>query len=105
MIYATAIDGRGGIGILMNISMAERVIDYHKISHRIMKATFNGNPKMTFISAHAPHGSYPHDIRKQFYDSLTDTIQADPLHDTLIIGGDLNAQLGKDLYNINHCHT
>jgi len=105
MIYATAIDGRGGIGILMNKSMAERVIDYHKISHRIMKATFNGNPKMTFISAHAPHGSYPHDIRKQFYDSLTDTIQAVPLHDILIIGGDLNAQLGKDLYNINHCHT
>ena len=89
MLFSTAIDGQGGIGILVSKTMADKIIDYHKISHRIMKATLNGNPKMTFISTHAPRGGYPLDIRKSFYDCLTDTIQAIPLHNNLIIGGDL----------------
>ena len=102
MLYSTAIDGKGGLGILVNKRLSDKIIDYHKVSHRIIKATFNGNPKMTFISAHAPHGGYPLDTRQSFYNCLTDTIQEVPLHNILIIGGDLNAQLGKDLGNASN---
>ena len=97
MLYTSAIEGQGGIGILCNKRVADTVVVYQKVSHRILTATFNGNPKLTFISAHAPHGGYPLATRQTFYDLLTSTIQAIPLHNITILGGDLNAQLGKDL--------
>ena len=95
-LYTSALEGQGGMGILITNTLADKLTNYHKISHRIMVATFHGNPKLSFITAHAPHGGYPLKTREEFFDKLAETIHSIPLHNILIVGGDLNAQLGRD---------
>ena len=105
LIYTSAIGGHGGIGILVEKHITHNIIDFHKISHRILQADFDGNPKLTYFSVHAPHGGYSFEARAAFYNELTAAIQAVPTHNITIVGGDLNAQLGKDNRNLNLGHT
>ena len=67
------------------------------IACRIMLTSFNGNPELTIISAHAPHGAYNLEVRRTFFKKLTETIQQIPTHNIIIVAADLNAQVGHDL--------
>ena len=96
-IHSSAIDGQGGVGILFPYRLNKNIADYKKIHHLILQVDTTGNPAVSLITAHAPHGGYPYNDRKEFYDTLKAAIKAIPKHNIILVGGDLNAHIGKDL--------
>ena len=67
-----------------------------KISQRITIATFHGNPCTTIISCYSPTNTSPENEVEEFYDTLSSIVREVPKHNVLIIGGDMNAQIGTD---------
>ena len=70
-----------------------------KIQPRIMVATFNGNPRATIISCYSPTNVSEETELIAFYDELSPLVRSIPKHNVLVIGGDMNVQIGK---NGNH---
>ena len=70
-----------------------------KIQSRMMVAMFNGNPRAIIISCYSPTNVCEETDLIAFYDELSSLVRNILKHNVLIIGGDLNAQIGK---NINH---
>ena len=64
-----------------------------------MVATFNGNPWATIISCYSPTNTSEETELIAFYDELSSLVLSIPKHNVLVIGGDMNAQIGK---NGNH---
>ena len=66
-----------------------------------MCVSFTGNPKTHIITCHSPTNVSTDDEINQFYNTLSDFINTIPTHDLIVIAGDLNAHLGKDLCGSN----
>ena len=64
-----------------------------------MVATFNDNPRATIISCYSPTNVSEETELIAFYDELSSLVHSIPKHNVLVIGGDVNAQIGK---NGNH---
>lgn len=84
----------GGVGFLISSRALKSC--YSIISHndRTIEITLHGNPMTTVICCYSPHNELPEEDVAQFYQELSTIIYAIPAHNLLIIGGDLNAQLG-----------
>ena len=65
----------------------------------MMLATFNSNPCTTIISCYIPININDETDLITFYNELSSFIRSIPKHNVLIIGGDMNAQIGKDESN------
>ena len=64
-----------------------------------MVTTFYGNPNATIISCYSlPNDSEQNDFIA-FYNELSPLVSCISKHTVLVIGGDMNAQIGK---NVNH---
>ena len=63
---------------------------------RMMAATFNDNPKATIISCYSPTNVSEESEQVAFYDELSSLVRSIPKHNVLVIGGDMNAQIGKN---------
>ena len=61
----------------------------------MMAATFNGNPRATIISCYSPTNVSEENELVAFYDELSSLVRSIPKHNMLVIGGDMNAQIGK----------
>ena len=86
----------GGVGILLS-NAAEKVLsDVTRISDRIIKATFAGNPETSIIVAYSPTNVREHqDEANSFYNELRQAIDATPPHNLLMILGDMNAKISS----------
>ena len=62
-------------------------------------ATFNGNPNATIISCYSPTNVSDETYLVAFYNELFSLVRSIPKHNVIVIGGDMNAQIGK---NVNH---
>ena len=65
----------------------------------MMVTTFNGNPGATIISCYSPTNIREETDLIAFYNELSYLVHNILKHNVLIIGGDINAQIGK---NVNH---
>lgn len=93
----------GGVGIIIGRTAQKLLTSVDRISDRVLKATFQGNPALTAIVAYAPC-EYAEDSEKtQFYEQLRLAIESTPAHHFLAVLGDFNARLGADdvLYTLN----
>ena len=70
-----------------------------------MAATFNGNPKATIISCYSPTNVSEETELVTFYEELSSLVRSIPKHDLLVIGGDMNAQIGKNRNNKYSLHN
>ena len=61
----------------------------------MMAATFNGNPRATIISWYSPSNVSEETDQVAFYDELSSLVRSIPKHKVLVIGGDMNVQIGK----------
>ena len=61
-----------------------------------MAATFNGNPRATIISCYSPTNVSEETELVAFYDELSSLVCSIPKHNMVVIGGDMNAQNGKN---------
>ena len=70
-----------------------------------MAATFNGNPRATIISCYNPTNFSEEIELVAFYDALSSLVRSIQKHNVLVIGGDMNAQIGKNGNNKYSLHN
>ena len=58
--------------------------------------TFNGNSRAIIISCYSPTNVSEETELIAFYDELSSLVRSIPKHNVLVIGGDMNAQIGKN---------
>ena len=69
-----------------------------------MAATFNGNPRATII-CYSPINVSEETELVAFYGELSSLVRSIPKHNVLVIGGDMNAQIGKNGNNKYSLHN
>ena len=84
----------GGLGMLLSPRVLKSLNNIEKIQPRIMEATFNGNPSTTIICYSPTNASDGADL-DTFYNEQSSHVCSVPRLNLLIIGGDMNAQIGK----------
>ena len=86
----------GGVGFLLSSIASDNLLSIESVSPRIIVLELEGNPKTTLVCVYSPTNSSPLDEIEEFYTTLRTTIEQVPLHNFLVIAGDLNAKLGPD---------
>ena len=66
----------------------------------MLAATFNGNPRATIISCYSPTYVSEETELVAFYDELSSLVCSILKHNLLVIGENMNAQIGKNGNNI-----
>ena len=95
--------GRRG-GMLIGPRVLKTLNSIERIQPRMMVATFNGNPKATIISCYSPTNVSEETELVTFYKKVSSLVRSIPKHNLLVIGGDMNAQIGKNR-NTNTAYT
>ena len=71
----------------------------------MMIATFSGNPSATIISCNSPTNVSEETDLIAFYNELSSLVRGIPKHNVLVIGGDINVQIGKNVNNKFSLHN
>ena len=95
----------GGVGMLIGPRALKTLNSIERIQSRMMAATFNGNPKATIISCYSPTNVSEETELVTFYEELSSLVRSIPKHNLLVIGGDMNAQIGKNRNNKYSLHN
>ena len=95
----------GGVGLLIGPRALKTLNCIEKIQPRMMVATFNGNPRATIVSCYSPTNVSEENEIVTFYDELSSLVRSIPKHNMLVIGGDMNAQIGKNGNNKYSLHN
>ena len=66
-------------------------------SPRMIEATFNSNSSTTIISSHSPTNASNKTNLDVFYNEPSSLDRSITKHSILIIGGDMNSQIGKNV--------
>ena len=101
---ATKAENNSTIGEVRSPKAYKSICSIEKINPRIMIAAFNGNPLTTIISCYSPTNSSDVDIAIEFFSNLSNLIREIPKHNVKIIGGDMNAKIGKSDCKGSHFH-
>ena len=88
---------QGGVGVLIGAKGRKALLDAKRISPRILRVEFDGNPKTTVIVIYSPTNCADENDVEKFYSDLRSTLQDVPAHNFLTILGDFNARLGPDV--------
>ena len=94
----------GGVGLLIGPRALKTLNSVEKIQPRMMAATFNGNPRATIISCYSPTNVSEETELVTFYDELSSLVRSIPKN-MFVIGGDMNAQIGKNENNKYSLHN
>ena len=86
----------GGVGMLIGPRALKTLNSIERIQSRMMAATFNGNPRVTIISCYSPTNVSEETELVAFYNEPSSLVRSIPKHNVLVIGGDMNAQIGKN---------
>ena len=89
----------GGVGMLIGPWALESLNSIEKIQPRMIVDTFNSNRRATIIFWNSPTNVSEETELITFYDELSSLVRSILKHNILVIGGDMNAQIGK---NRNH---
>ena len=95
----------GGVGMLIVPRAIKTLNNIERIQPRMMTATFNGNPRATIISCYSPTNVSEETKLATFNDELSSLVRSIPKHNPLIIGGDMNAQIGKNRHSKYSLHN
>ena len=95
----------GGVGLLIGPRALITLNSVEKIQPRMMAATFNGNPKATIFSRYSPTNVSEETELVTFDDELSSLVRSIPKHNMLVIGEDMNAQIGKNGNNKYSLHN
>ena len=94
----------GGVGMLIGPRAPKTLNSIERIQPRMMAATFNGNPKATIISCYSSTNVSEETELVTFYEELSSLVRSIPKHNLLVIGGDMNTQIGKNRNNKYSLH-
>ena len=85
----------GRVGMLLSPRDLKSLNSIRKIQPRMMVATFNGN-LCTIIICYCPTNASDKTDLVTFCSKLSSLVRSIPKHNILILGGDMNVQVGKD---------
>ena len=94
----------GGVGLLIGPRALKTLNSIKKIQLRMMAATFNSNSRATIIR-YSPTNVSEETELVTFYDELSSLVRSIPKHNMLVIGGDMNALIGKNGNNKYSLHN
>ena len=86
----------GGVGTLIGPWALKSLNSIESIQPRMMAATFNDNPRATIISCYSPTNVSEEIELVIFYSELSPLVRSILKHNVLLIGRDMNAQIGKN---------
>ena len=95
----------GRVGMLIGPRALKTLNSIERIQPRMMAATFNGNPKATIISCYSPTNVSEENELVTFYQEISPLVRSIRKHNLLVIGGDMNAQIGKNRNNKYSLHN
>jgi exonuclease III len=93
--YTGAVSGRNGVGILIDRSFKDGVVDVKRQGDRIILVRLVvGDMTLNVISAYAPQVGLSESVKRQFWEDLDSMVSTVPIREKLFIGGDLNGHVG-----------
>lgn len=97
LIYYGTSTKRNGVAIALVGHLATRVIEVQRISDRIMAIRIDTDCGILLVvSAYAPQTNCPEVEKEEFLEKLGDLIRSAAPEDTILVGGDFNAHIGRD---------
>ena len=94
----------GVLGMLIGPRALKTLNSIERIQPRMIAATFNGNPRATIISCYSPT-NVSEETEIVTYEELSFLVCSIPKHNVLVIGRDMNAQIGKNGNNRYSLHN
>jgi hypothetical protein len=92
--------GEQGVGFVIKRSLENSIIGFEPINSRLCKVRIKGIFfNITMVNAYAPTENATEEQKEQFYEDLNRCCDQIPKHDALLILGDFNAKIGKELAN------
>ena len=86
-----------GVAIILRKGTEKCIIDWKPISSRLIKIRMRGKQiNITIIQCYGPTNDSEAETKELFYEQLEAEVKSVPLHDLMIIMGDLNAKVGQD---------
>ena len=98
-VYSTA--SKSHVGLLIRRQHVAAFRSAEKISDRILKVHFEGNPMITIVVAYAPNELSSRDDNYTFYNNMAPTLLHESPHNILIVSGDFNARIGSESQSAN----
>ena len=95
--YTGATSGRNGVGILIDRSLKDGVVEVRRRGDRIILVRMVvGDSALNVISAYAPQVGLSESTKRQFWKDLDSMVSTLPISEKLFIEGDLNGHVGCD---------
>lgn len=88
---------QGGVGLLIGRRAKKALLDVKRISARVLRADFDGNPRTTVLVAYSPTNCAEESDVEEFYRTLRNTLQDIPAHNFLNVLADFNARIGPEV--------
>lgn len=86
-----------GVGLILSESAARAMIDYSAVSDRILTARFRTKARtIVVIQCYAPTEQADPQIKEDFYELLSATLERQNKGNIVIMMGDMNAKVGSD---------
>ena len=86
----------GGVGFLLTSRAYDAISLIKPYGSRVLTISFNGNPRLTTITAYSPTEAAQVEVAEDFHNTLRQAMNDVPAHHLLMTLGDLNARLGKE---------
>ena len=86
----------GGVGFLMSSRAYDAISLIKPYGSRVLTISFDGNPRLTTITAYSPTEAALAEEAEDFHNTLRQAMNDVPAHHLLITLGDMNARLGKE---------
>ena len=103
--YTGATSSRNGVGILIDRSLKDGVVDVRRRGDRIILVRIVvGDLAVNVISAYAPQVGLSESSKSQFWEDLDSMVSTVPISEKLFIGGDLNGHMGTTNVGYERVH-
>ena len=92
--------GELGVGFIIKRSLENSIIGFEPINSRLCKVRIKGKFfNITVVNAYTPTENAKEEQKEQFCEDLNRCCDQTPKHDALLILGDFNAKIGRELAN------
>jgi len=92
--------GELGVGFIIKRSLENSIIGFEPINSRLCTVRIKGKFfNITVVNAYTPTENAKEEQKEQFCEDLNRCCDQTPKHDALLILGDFNAKIGRELAN------
>jgi hypothetical protein len=103
--YTGIASGRNGVGILIDRSLKDGVVDVRRQGDQIVLVRLVvGDSALNAISAYAPQVCLSEGTKRQFWEDLDSMVSTVSISEKLFIGGDLNGHVGATNVGFEQVH-